>query len=373
MGESQPPNSTATGQASNKTNPAGLIVRETAPENLEFPFHTLTSFITPVEQFFVRSHFAVPSLTAQNWQLRIEGAVERPLTLTLADLMQMPSHTHVVTLECAGNSRAFLAPPAPGVPWTLGAVGNAERMGVRLATVLERVGVKAAALEIILEGADQGEVKEEPRPPGQIHYARSLPLAQLQQSPGLLAYAMNGEPLPPAHGFPVRALIPGWYGMASVKWLTRIIVTEQPFQGYFQTVDYAYWAQHDGLPPQLVPITAMTVKAEIARPAAHEIVPANTIYRIHGAAWAGADAIANVDISTDGGATWHAATLLGEPVDRAWRFWEFVWPTPATPGSYTLMARATDATGRTQPLTHNQAHGRYLISHVLPIPIEIVA
>jgi len=372
MSEPQPPNSKIIGQTSSDVKPAGLIVREAAPENLEFQFHTLATFMTPVEQFFVRNHFAVPPLTAQNWQLRIEGAVERPLTLTLADLMQMPAQTQVATLECAGNSRAFLEPPAPGVPWTLGAVGNAEWTGVALATVLAQAGVKSSALEIILEGADQGEVKEEPRPPGQIHYVRSLTRAQLQQSPVLLAYVMNGEPLTPAHGFPVRALIPGWYGMAAVKWLTRIIVTEQPFQGYFQTVDYAYWAQRDGLPPQLVPITTMAVKAEIARPAAHEIVPANSTYRIHGAAWAGDAAITTVDISTDGGASWHVATLLGKPVDRAWRFWEFFWPTPATPGSYTVMARATDATGRTQPLTHDRHHGRYLISHVLPIPVEVV-
>jgi len=354
-----------------ETNIDGLIIREKTPENLEFSFQSLATFITPTEHFFVRNHFAIPSLTVQSWRLQIEGAVEQPLTFTLADLMQLPARTLVATLECAGNGRTFLAPQPPGVAWALGAVGTAEWTGVPLTTILELAGLQATAIDVVLEGADQGELKEEPKPPGQIHYARSLPLAQAQQPTVLLAYAMNGAALTPAHGFPLRVLVPGWYGMASVKWLTRIIVTTQPFHGYFQTTDYSYWQQKSHLPPQMVPITTMGVKAEIARPAMHEVVPADTAYRVYGAAWAGDAQIATVDVSTDGGMTWQAAQLLDTPVRLAWRLWEFVWQTPGIAGSYTLLARATDETGRTQPLTHDPAHGRYLISHVLPIPVEV--
>ncbi len=367
--ESLAVNSTA--QAHSETNPDGLIIRQKTPENLEFPFHTLANFLTPTDQFFVRNHFAIPSLTAQAWQLQVEGAVDRPLTLTLADLTQMPTRTLVTTLECAGNGRTFLTPQPPGVAWTLGAVGNAEWTGIPLATILALAGVQPSAVDVVLEGADQGELKEDPKPPGEVHYARSLPLAQAQQPTVLLAYAMNGTALTPAHGFPLRALVPGWYGMASVKWLTRIIVTKAAFHGYFQTTDYSYWAQQHGLPPQMVPITTMGVKAQIARPTMHEVVPANRAYRIYGAAWAGDSPISKVDVSTNSGTTWQAARLLDTGAKMTWRLWEFIWQTPNKAGPHTLMARATDEMGHTQPLAHQPAHGRYMINHVLPIPVEV--
>ncbi|MDQ3249294.1 MAG: sulfite oxidase [Chloroflexota bacterium] len=351
--------------------PAGLIVRERQPDNLEFPFHTLASVVTPTEQFFVRSRFAVPSLTPQTWRLRVEGAVANPLTLSLNDLQQMAAHTLPATLECAGNSRAFLVPKTPGVAWASGAVSNAEWTGVPLADILAQAGVSADAVEVILEGADCGKVKEAPKPPGEVYFARSLPLTKAQQPSVLLAYAMNGAPLTPAHGFPLRAVVPGWYGMASIKWLTRIIVTRQPFHGYFQTVDYSYWVQEAGRPPHMAPITTMQVKAAIARPMPHEVVAANRAYRIHGAAWAGDAPVAGVMVSTDGGVTWQAACLLGEPMRHTWCLWEYSWQTPADAGTYTLMARATDAYGCTQPLTHDAGRGRYMVSHVLPVEAQV--
>ena len=223
----------------------------------------------------------------------------------------MPSETVAVTLECAGNSRIFLDPKAGGVQWELGAVGTAEWTGVPLKTILEKAGVRDSAVEVVLEGADRGEIKDPPKSPGEISFSRSLPVEKALTDNILLAYEMNGERLAPEHGFPVRAVVPGWYGMAWVKWLERIVVTEEPFTGFFQTADYSYWVKEDGLPPQMIPITEMQVKSEIARPAMHEIVAANSSYKIKGAAWSGDAKVSKVEISTDGGKKWHEAKLDG--------------------------------------------------------------
>ena len=190
---------------------------------------------------------------------------------------------------------------------------------------------------------------EEPKsPPGELTFARSIPLEKARRDV-LLAYKMNGDDLPPEHGFPVRAIVPGWYAMASVKWLQRIIVTDRPFTGYYQTLDYAYWEKRDGI-AELKPLTEIQVKAEIARPAEDEIVPAKSSVCVRGGAWACDAEITKVELSTDGGATWSDAKLLGESKLNAWRFWEFDWQTPPQPGKQTLIARATDSLGRTQPV-----------------------
>jgi DMSO/TMAO reductase YedYZ molybdopterin-dependent catalytic subunit len=349
----------------------GLIVRERNPENLEFPFSALSSFITSNEQFFVRSHFGVPRLEGDGWQLLIEGRIEKPCEIGYDELLRMPSRTITMTLECAGNSRIFLSPKVGGLQWELGAVSNAEWTGVPLAAVLKRAGVKAGATEVVLEGADNGVITKEPVSPGKIHYARSLPLAKALMPEVILAYRMNGEPLSPAHGFPLRAIVPGWYGMASVKWLTRIVVTDTTFRGYFQTSDYSFWEQRDELPIQLLPVTEVEVKAEIARPALHEIIPTDTICRVYGAAWTGESEVSMVELSTDGGTRWEQAQLLGESVPYAWRFWEYYWRTPGQPGAYTLMARATDARGDVQPMQRDTHRGSYMISHVQPIDVEV--
>jgi len=351
------------------------ILREKEPENLEFPFSTLSSFVTPSEQFYIRNHFAMPRLDASAWRLSVEGAVERPFTLGYDELLRMPARTATATLECAGNGRVFLVPKASGAQWELGGAGNAEWTGVPLAALLDRAGVRAGAVEVIFEGADSGEISEEPKSPGVIHFARSLPLAKARGPRVLLAHRMNGAALPPAHGFPVRALVPGWYGMASVKWLTRIVVTDRPFQGFFQTLQYSYFQRRDGL-PTLAPVTEMQVKAEIARPAMHEAVRANTAYRMHGAAWTSDSAVTRVEISVDGGRAWAAARLLDAPPAArgpdAWRLWEYDWRTPPRPGPRTVMARATDARGRTQPMERDPDRRSYMISHVLPIEVEVI-
>lgn len=350
----------------------GLILRDKEPENLEFPFASLHSFVTPNEQFFVRSHFPVPKVDTAAWRLRVEGFVDRQAELTYEELLKMKTRTVSATIECAGNSRIFLSPKVEGLQWELGAVGTAEWTGVPLAAVLERASVQPGAVEVVFEGADSGRLAKPPSP-GNIHYAHSIPLAKAFTSDVLLVHTMNGEPLTLAHGFPLRAVVPGWYGMASVKWLNRLVLVDRPFRGYFKTADYTYWEQRQGLPTQLLPVTENEVKAQIARPAPREIVPANSIYRVHGAAWAGEAEVTQVQISADGGATWDKANLLGDAVPYSWRFWEFHWRTPAPPGRCTLMARAMDSRGRVQPMQRDPHRGSYVISHVVPIEVELSA
>jgi DMSO/TMAO reductase YedYZ molybdopterin-dependent catalytic subunit len=275
----------------------------------------------------------------------------------------------MATMECAGNGRSHLEPKVKGVAWDLGAVGNAEWRGVLLRDVLARAGIKSDACEVVLEGADRGPIKEPPRPPGEIHYARSVPLAKANADV-LLAFEMNGAPLTPEHGFPLRAVVPGWFGMASVKWLHRIVVTTEPFNGYYQSIDYTYWRERDGM-PTLVPLAEMQVKAQIARPQMGEVIAAGEEYRVHGAAWGGEDEVATVEFSDDEGASWNKATLLGESKKNAWRFWEFRWTAPSRPGDCILMARATDSAGRTQPPHRVQEYGTYMINHVLPIRVQV--
>ena len=347
-----------------------LITRERSPENLETPFSSLHTLVTSNEQFYVRSHFAVPQLDSKTWRLKVEGTVKTPLELSLQDLIKMPSRTVPATLECAGNNRVFLVPAARGAQWGLGAISNAEWTGVPLFDVLQRAGISPQSVEVILEGADSGEIKESPKPTGAIHYARSLPLDRARQPEVLLAYQMNGKELPASHGFPLRAVVPGWYGMASVKWLTRLVVVEKPFNGYFQSVDYALWERPHGIPTR-VPITEMQTKAQIARPDLHEVVAAGSVYRVFGAAWTGDSDIAKVEFSEDGGKTWTLTQLLEKPVRHTWSFWEYRWSVPTSPGKYALMARATDKRGNVQPMQRQPDLENYVITHVIPVEIEV--
>jgi DMSO/TMAO reductase YedYZ molybdopterin-dependent catalytic subunit len=346
-----------------------MIIREKEPANLEMPFGSVETFITPNERFYVRSHFPVPQINPGDWRLRIGGAVEQPRELTYDDLRARPAKTVAATLECAGNSRVFLVPKVKGVQWELGAVGNAEWTGVSLGELLREARVKRGACDVILEGADRGTIGEAPRPAGKVHFARSVPLGKAIGDV-LLAYEMNGEPLSRDHGFPLRAIVPGWYGMASIKWLQRIIVSEQPFNGYYQTVDYAFW-QRSEAGAALVPITEMQVKAAIARPGIHEVISAGTNCQVAGAAWSGSSEIAKVEVSTDSGTTWQEASLGEESRPHAWRLWQFDWRAPARPGWCTLLARATDSLGRTQPQEHDLDRGSYMINHCLPIEVEV--
>src|SRR5437762_1684043 len=344
------------------------IVRSEDPLNLEVPFSTLDSFSTPTTSFYIRTHFPIPKINRNKWQLRVEGEVERPFEINYGELIKLESEKIPVTLECAGNNRNFLEPKVKGVQWGLGAVGNAEWTGVPLSILLDRAGVKSTAREIILEGADRGKLEDPKSPPGEMNFARSIPMKKA--SDVLLAYKMNDVDLPAENGFPVRAIVPGWYAVASIKWLKRIIVTDKPFNGYYQTLDYSYW-RREGELAELVPLREMQIKAEIARPSEGETVPANSNVRVHGTAWTGDGEITKVEISSDDGATWNEAKLLGESKPNSWRLWEFNWKTPARAGKATLVARATDSNGRTQPIERDPDRGTYMINHLLPIEVEV--
>jgi DMSO/TMAO reductase YedYZ molybdopterin-dependent catalytic subunit len=335
------------------------------------PFESLDGFLTPADRFYVRTHFATPVLNADTWKLEIAGAVKTPLHLTFDDLLKLPSRTAAVTLECAGNGRQLLEQKVKGVQWTLGAVGTAEWTGVPLATVLDQAGVGQDAVDVVFEGADRGEPGTDPKPRGLIPFVRGLPVAKALRPEVLLAYKMNGKPLTAPHGYPVRALVGGWYGMAAVKWLTRVVVTDRTFRGYGESIDYAIWDRRYG-PPSLSPVTEIEVKASIARPMAGETVPAGKDVRVHGAAWAGGADITKVEVSTDAGANWATARLVGQAVPFAWRLWEYDWKSPPA-GRYTLMARASDSRGRVQPMLRDLDRRGYMINHVVPTPVEAKA
>jgi DMSO/TMAO reductase YedYZ molybdopterin-dependent catalytic subunit len=352
------------------SSPAGLIIRQKQPVNLEMPFDQLDSYLTPTELFYIRSHFPTPSIDVASYRLRIDGAVKNPLALSYQELREMQSETRIAILECAGNNRVFLVPQVRGAQWELGAVGNAEWTGVPLRALLERAGLEDDACEIILEGADRGTPAEEPIPPDPITYARSVSREKAVRPEVLIAYQMNGRDIPRDHGYPVRAIVPGHYGMASVKWLTHIQAVREPFQGYWQTSDYGYWDYLDGKPVRR-PLAEMKLKSEIAQPRVYETLVPNRVYTVFGAAWAGETDVTEIAVSTDGGQTWTEAHFL-DPVRRhAWRRWKFDWLTPKEPARYTLLSRAKDANGAVQPDKHDYNYGTYVITHLLPIEVIV--
>jgi DMSO/TMAO reductase YedYZ molybdopterin-dependent catalytic subunit len=349
--------------------PDGRIVHGEAPLNVEMPFETIDTFITPTESFYIRTHFPIPKIDRDAWWLHVEGEVENPFTINYEELIKLESRTIPVTLECAGNNRDFLDPKVKGVQWRLGAVGTAEWTGVPLAALLNRAVVKSNACEVILEGADCGMLEDPKSPPGELTFARGIPLSKATADV-LLAYKINGSELPAQHGFPVRAIVPGWYAMASIKWLQRVIVTDRPFNGYYQTIDYAYWRRRGDI-GELAPVAEMQIKAEIAKPVEGENLPKNSSVRVHGAAWTSDGEITKVELSTNGGSTWSEGKLLGKSIPNAWRLWEFDWRTPGMPGTQILVARATDSLGRTQPTERDPDRGTYIINHLLPITVRV--
>jgi DMSO/TMAO reductase YedYZ molybdopterin-dependent catalytic subunit len=351
-----------------QSNSVGLIIRQKEPNNLETPLHQVDSYLTPTELFYIRSHFPAPRLELASYQLRIDGAFKHPLSLSYQQLGDLPSETRVATLECAGNSRVFLVPQVAGAQWELGAVGNAEWTGVPLGVLLERAGLEEDACEIVLEGADRGTPTEPPIPPGPVSYARSLPRDKAIQREVLIAYRMNGRDLPLDHGYPVRAVVPGHYGMASVKWLTHIQAVREPFRGYWQTSDYGYWDDQDGKPVRRA-LGEMKLKSEIVRPRVYETLAPNHVYTVSGVAWAGETEVKGVAVSTDGGQTWAEAEFLDPIRQHAWRRWKCAWRTPKKPGRYTLLARAQGANGSVPPDAHDPNYGSYVINH--PLPIEV--
>jgi DMSO/TMAO reductase YedYZ molybdopterin-dependent catalytic subunit len=236
--------------------------------------------------------------------------------------------------------------------------------------LLDRAGLADDACEVVFEGADRGTPAEPPIPPGTISYARSIPRQKALQPEVLIAYELNGRPLPLDHGFPVRAIVPGHYGMASVKWLTHIDVVREPFRGYWQTSDYGYWDRTDGMPVRR-PLGEIQLKSQIVRPRVYETLMPGQPYTIFGMAWAGETDVTTVEVSTDGGKGWSVAALLDPARRYAWRRWSFDWITPRAPGRYILTSRATAADGTVQPDKHDPSYGTYAINHPLPIDVFV--
>jgi DMSO/TMAO reductase YedYZ molybdopterin-dependent catalytic subunit len=321
---------------------AGLVVHQAESLNCETPPAGLGGEVTPTARFYRRSHFPIPVLEPAAWRLGVGGMVHRPLSLSLPELARLPAETMAVTLECAGNGRVLFRPPAPGVQWGPGAVGTAEWTGPRLADVLARAGIRPGASEVIFGGADQGTVDGSP---DTIRFERSLPVRDALESGALLAYAMNGEPLPVRHGYPLRLVVPGWYAVASVKWLTDIRVVAEPFDGFFQATHYVYDRDHGGRESREA-VRQMHVRALITRPAAGQELPGGAVI-VRGVAWSGSAPIARVEVSVAGG-PWRKARLVGAPPAHGWQQWEFL-ASDLPPGEVTIRARAADLAGRVQP------------------------
>jgi DMSO/TMAO reductase YedYZ molybdopterin-dependent catalytic subunit len=320
---------------------AGLVVHPGEALNCETSPAGLGVEVTPTARFYRRNHFPIPVIDPATWRLSVGGMMRQPLRLSLHELTQLPAQTMTVTLECAGNGRTLFRPATPGVQWGPGAVGTAEWTGPRLADVLARAGLRPGACEVIFGGADRGAVEGLPYP---IRFERSLPVRDALESGALLAYAMNGEPLSARHGYPLRLVVPGWYAVASVKWLTDIRVAGEPFDGYFQSVHYVYdWDRGGRDAPEAV--REMQVRTLITRPGTGQELAAGGVI-VRGVAWSGAAPVVRVEVSV-AGAPWHKARLVGAPAAYGWQQWEFL-ASGLEPGNVSIRARAADLAGRVQ-------------------------
>lgn len=345
-----------------------LLVRSVRPLDYESPVALLDSFITPIEHFYVRSHLPVPpAIDAATFKLTVDGDVATPLSLTLDELKRMPAITTTVTLECAGNGRSLFDPPVAGVQWQKGAVGTARWTGVRMADVLKRAGVTSTSRNIVMNAAD--------RPLGTMpDFTRQVPIAKATHADTVLAYEMNGQPIPQVHGFPLRAIIPGWEGAYSVKWLTSLTAIDTDFDGFWVATAYRYprmrvapGAAVDA--KDMVPLLGLVVKSLITQPAAGSTVPAGKV-AVGGFAWAGEADVTRVDISIDHGATWQAARLVGEQARYTWRRFEFEFAAD-TAESVLILSRATDSTGHAQPAVSHWNPSGYLWNQYDSVQIQV--
>lgn len=321
----------------------GLVVHRAHPLNCETSLSALVGgVVMPNASFYVRNHFQIPRLNPAVWRLNVSGMVDRPLSLSLRDLSNMPSQTRVVTLECAGNGRSQLDPRVKGEQWNFGAVSTAEWTGVPLVDVLDRTGVRSGAQQVLFRGTDSGTVDgvSESMP-----FARSLDIDDARGADVLLAYAMNGEALPVQHGYPLRVIVPSWYAVASVKWLAEIEVIGEAFLGHYQTGAYFYEWQRDGGTVR-EPVTLQRVRSLIMEPEADAEIERGELV-VRGVAWSGAAPIARVDVSVNRG-PWENTRLLGERKRHSWQWWEFFLRVDE-PGTMEVRARAADMASRMQP------------------------
>lgn len=321
----------------------GLMVHRAHPLNGETSIAALIGgVVMPNAKFYVRNHFHIPKFDLTNWRLNVGGLVERPLSLSWRDIARMRSQSKLVTLECAGNGRSRLEPRVGGEQWNFGAVSTAEWTGVPVAEVLDRAGVKANGRYIIFRGADRGAVDGHAET---IAFERSLSVDDARGSEALLAYAMNGEALSFQHGFPLRVIVPSWYAVASVKWLTEIEVVDRPFEGHYQTERYYLERKVNGHVDR-EPLTLQRVRSLITEPAEEAQVDRGEL-AVRGLAWSGAAPIARVEVRLDDG-PWQEAYMVGEPKRHSWQWWELITSVDR-PGNYVIRARASDMNGRIQP------------------------
>ena len=343
--------------------PPRLIVRNDWPEHWETGIEALgRAWLTPNDLFFVRSHFPVPEVDSTSWRLEVAGQVGTPLSLSLEELRALPSVEAAHSLECAGNGRGlFHLASTSGTQWERGAVGNARWRGVRLATLLERAGVKPEAKHVWFEAADRAPLQGVPP------FLRSIPIDKAMADT-LLAWSMNGAPLPRLHGAPLRAIVPGWYGMASTKWVTRVRLEAEPSDNHFMVKGYRYAYPAED-PANAPPVGELRVKSLITWPLDGARIRPGAVSLL-GFAWAGSAGVREVEVSIDGGSHWQAARFTGEDEPLAWRRWqaevslEHVGPT-------TLMARATDGAGVAQPLEARPNAGGYGNNSIQRVNIDV--
>jgi DMSO/TMAO reductase YedYZ molybdopterin-dependent catalytic subunit len=324
--------------------------------------------LTPAGMHYLLVHFDVPEADETTWTLSIGGLVRNPLELTMADLRARPSVTMPVTMECAGNGRARLTPRPISQPWLTEAIGTAAWTGTPLRSLLEEAGTGDETVELVFRGGDHGiqsDVEQD--------YERSLSIEDAMREEVLLAYEMNGAPLPPQHGYPLRLVVPGWYGMTSVKWLTSIMAVAQPFEG-FQMLSYRFRQQPED---EGEPVTRMSPRSLLVPPGFPDFMTRRRFvdvgdHVLRGRAWSGWGPIERVEVSTDGGDTWAEAALGAPASPFAWTRFDFVWQA-TEPGEFELCCRATDAEGNTQPLDQPwNLHG-FSNNMVQRVPVEVRA
>ena len=332
----------------------------------ETPQDALNSWLTPNPLFYVRSHFDyidISQTEGEVWNITVDGGNGNSVQLSINEIKKLPSKTMAVTMECAGNNRSDLDPLVSGNQFANGAISNAIWTGVSLSDVLKSVEIDSEAIEILFEGADSGvpEAGYE-----ESSYLRSLSIDIAEDPDILLAYEMNGEPLPIEHGYPLRLVVPGWYGMASVKWVKTITAIKEPFHGYFQGKKYVV-RYKDG---KEHPLTEMQVKSYVTSHTDGELVEKGVI-SLGGLAWAGRSRVKAVSVSVDGGETWSSANISGPSDDYSWQKWDFSWSTD-TAGHYTLISKATDSEGHEQPLESVWNELGYAVNGLKPVHIEVV-
>lgn len=337
-----------------------------AARNHALPAEALRYEVTPPGLHYVLNHFDIPHVDADTWTLRIDGLVERPLVLDLETLRDLPRHTVRVTMECAGNGRARLDPRPVSQPWLNGAVGTAEWAGVRLAELLADAGLRPEAVDVVFTGADHGierGVEES--------YRRGLPVGEATAGDVLVAYEMNGMELPPQHGFPARLVVPGWYGMAHVKWLVGIELLDRPFDGFQNVVNYRLRRESD---EEGTPVTRIEPRALLVPPGFPDFMSRVRVVeagecRLEGRAWSGWGPVERVEVSADGGVSWWDADVEASRLDHAWQRFSTRWD--AAPGEHVLCTRATDATGRAQPESTVWTRGGFANNATDRLPVVV--